>query len=365
MAEKKPIYSNFNFCGELVFPKKNGPWVKRETFNGKDRISMNFGVKAGTNIGYVTAGCWKNDVIKTKNTDNNDIDVDWKNRLDEDVINDVASYRRYVVNLGERKEFITSWDMIEYLESALAGYAEPVVVTGQFVIRPGTGKSKDRTFKEFSVQNVYAVNENDKPLLTMNAELFYDRNSLDKKSEKDNGKIYLSAYTPQWVNSDVGRKMFPIQLVIDTKVLKDHPDWVDYKLEYLETKSRNPVHMDWDIGIVNGAEEVPFSIDSLTPPQRRQVELGMKDLEFFRRRNGSIRGEKQDELRLVVPRLIGEFSESTGAEDSGMTALEFEDEIYVPSADESVDDMMKTSSKTKASSAKASPTDEENIENIF
>lgn len=362
MADKKNIYSNFNFCGELVFPKKNGPWVKRETFNGKDKISMNLGIKAGNNIGYIKADCWKNDVIKTKDINNKNYDVDWEDRLDEDIIKGVSTAKRYVVSLDERKEFITAWDMIEYLETALEGYTKPIVATGSFVIRPGTGKSSDKTYREFSVQNIYAATDKNKPLLTMNAELFYDRNSLDRASEKTDGKIYLNAYTPQWVNSDLGRKMFPITVVLDKNILKDHPDWIDYKLGYMETKSRNPVHMNWDIGVVNGAEEVEFSIDTLTDAQRRQVELGVRPLEYFRKR-GQIMGERVSELRVIVPHLEGEFADSMTAEDSGMTAREFEDEIYTPVTDESVDDMVNDTPKSKTVAKPAES--EEDIESIF
>lgn len=370
MAENKTVYSNFNFCGEIVIPKKNGPWVKRDTYKGSDKITLNLGIKVGNNVGYVTATGWGNGDIKTKNTDNEDMTVSWDDRLDEDIVKTVASSRKFVVNLGERKEFITPWDMIEYLEDALAGYVDPIVATGRFVLRPGTGKNSDKVYREFQLQNVYAMNEKDEPHLTMNMDLYYDRDSMDKSSLKDDGKIWMNCYTPQWVNSDEGTKMFEIPVVFNTAVFdmtKDnHKKIYDYKMRYLETKSRNPVHMNWAIGVVNGAEEVPFSEETLTDVQREQIELGISKLEDFRPR-GSIYGQRVNELRLIKPILKGEFESSKAAEDSGFTAREFEDEIYVPKADESIADMERSAKKsTKSAPAKkAEPEDDDTIDTLF
>ena len=372
MAENKTVYSNFNFCGEIVIPKKNGPWVKRDTYNGTDKITLNFGIKVDTNIGYVTATDWKHDEIKTKNTDGDDMTVRWADRFDEDIIKEVASSKKYVVHIGERKEFITIWDMVEYLETVLDGYDKPITATGRFVLRPGTGKSSDKVFREFQLQNVYAVGENYEPRLNMNMELYYDRDSMDKSTLEENGKIVMKCYTPQWVTSEGVTKMFAIPVVFNTAVFdltkEKHKKFYDYKMRYLTTKSRNPVHMNWAIGVVNGAEEIPFSIDTLTDAQREQVELGLTKLEDYRQR-GTIYGQRVNELRLIKPILKGEFADSATAEPSIYTASEFEDEIYTPKSDETVDDMVnggKSKSKPKQEPvANATNDDDDTLENMF
>ena len=51
------------------------------------------------------------------------MDVDWDDRFDEDIIEKVANYRKYIVDLGDehggRQEFITAYDMIEHLREHL------------------------------------------------------------------------------------------------------------------------------------------------------------------------------------------------------------------------------------------------------
>lgn len=373
MADKKnDVYARFNFCGKVSVSRK-APMVKRDTLKTSEKIGINFGIKAGTNMGYVKLEGFKNDVIKTLDPNMKSIEVDWADRFDEDVIKNVSSIKKFTVNLGERKEFITEWDMIEYLESALTGYEDDIVVTGQFVLRPGTGKYSDQVYREFQIQNVYMPSEKDTPHLTMNLDLYYDKDSMDKSSLKDDGKIFMHCYTPMYSKADNARKMFLIDTVFNTAVFDmskpKHKAIYDYKMRYLETKSRNPVHMNWQIAVVNGAEEVEFTMDSLTEQQKEQVELGISKMEDFKPR-GNIFGERVNELRLVKPILTGEFEECKAAADSEYTAREFEDEIYAPASDESVDDMVSGSSKSKtkaktAPAVEAPAEDEEDIDSMF
>lgn len=367
MADKKnDVYSRFSFCGKISVSRK-APMVKRDTLKTSEKISINFGIKAGTNMGYVKLEGFKNDTIKTLDVDKKSIEIDWADRFDEDIVKNVSSIKKFTVNLGERKEFITEWDMIEYLESALAGYEDDIVVTGNFALRPGTGKYSDQVYREFQIQNVYAPGEKDTPHLTMNLDLYYDKDSMDKSSFKDDGKILMHCYTPMYSKADAARKMFQIDTVFNTAVFDmnkpKHKAIHDYKMRYLETKSRNPVHMNWQLAVVNGAEEVEFSEDSLSEQQKEQIELGISKLEDFRR--GPIYGQRVNELRLVKPLLTGEFETCKTAADSGYTAREFEDEIYVPAVDESLDDMMKDSkTKAKTTAAPAVETQEDSEDDI-
>ena len=369
MAENKKndVYSRFNFCGKVSVSRK-APMVKRDTYGVSEKIGINFGIKAGTNMGYVKLEGFKNDTVKTRDVDGNNIEVDWADRFDEEVVKNVASIKKFTVNLGERKEFITEWDMIEYLESALAGYEDDIVVTGNFVLRPGTGKYSNQVYREFQIQNVYMPGEKDTPHLTMNLDLYYDKESMDKTTLKDDGKIFMHCYTPMYSKADAARKMFQIDTVFNTAVFDmskpKHKAIHDYKIRYLETKSRNPVHMNWQIAVVNGAEEVEFSEASLTEQQKEQIELGISKLEDFKP-HGNVFGERVNELRLVKPILTGEFETCKAAADSDYTAREFEDEIYTPAADESVDDIMK-GSKSKAKSVAEVPVeDAEDIDSMF
>ena len=64
MASKENnVYSRFSFCGKVTVSKKV-PFVKRDTYDKGEKISINFGIKAGNNLGYVKLEGFKNDEIK-------------------------------------------------------------------------------------------------------------------------------------------------------------------------------------------------------------------------------------------------------------------------------------------------------------
>lgn len=339
-------YTNkFNFCGEIMIPKRS-PLVKREHKNS-DMISMNLGIKNGANCVFVTAKEFKNSIIKTRNDDNEPIEIDWNDRLDEDVIKSVRPGNRYVVDLNERKEFITQWDMIEYLETILPSYEGKIVVSGRFVKRP----YKDRFFDEFQVRNVYAADANAKPRFKLNLELYYNKDSVDTSNVKEDGKIYLNAYVPMWMGSEEGVKLMPQTLVFNTAIYDMenpmHKTQYELKMHELMVKSKTPVRMGWELVVINGAEEKEFDESCLTELQRKYVEAGLKTLEDYKR--GRVLGERVKEYRLFLPDLTGDFA--NGCVDSGYTAKEFEEAIYVPSRDESFADVEKNTSKSNDSVA--------------
>lgn len=372
MAESK-VFPRFNFVGETVTSSKRRNWVQRETVGNSSKITMNVGIKDGGNCVFVTASDFKNDVIKTKDIEDNDITINWSDRLDDDVIKNVSGKRKFVVALDERKEFITAWDMIEYLEDVLPHYQGDVCMTGKFVIRPGFGTAKDRLFESYEVQNVYAAKPDDHRRFLLNMELYYGKDSMDKSSLKENGKIYVSAYTPMWSRADGTTKMFPVNssIVLNTSLydLSDEKDKArcNYLLRYIDTKSaKAPVKMRWHMEVLNGAEEKKFDETCLTEAQKEQIELGFASMEDYRPR-GNIYGEKVQEFRLLFPDLKGDYKEATRPMDSGYTTREFEDEIYTPPVDESLADLDAKASASTAKSSKKSGRIEDvmDIDNIF
>ena len=104
--------NRFNFVGNIVIPKETSkrPLLSTKTIeyvkNGKkisqELTSLNFGVReSDTNMAFIEVEHNPRTTIKAKATDNNDIEIDWDDRKDKDVIASVANYRKYVVNLGD------------------------------------------------------------------------------------------------------------------------------------------------------------------------------------------------------------------------------------------------------------------------
>ena len=371
--------ARFNFVGTPVIPKQKAdtkrPFCKEMTKKddkGKKRemLSMTFGVKeSDSNMAFVEAFDSKQDVIKTMNTDNEKLDVNWDDRFDEDIISQVASYRKYIVDLGEdhggRQEFITVYDMIKHLQEHLPNYEGRVVVTGQFT-RDWYAKKK-MYFSKFRIQNVFAAPEERKSRLMITADLFYNKDSFDDSDFDENKKITLDCYIEQYINKDEGRKYVPIQVVFSGAKYdmenERHKKLLANKMSYLNVakmkvqndqdeivtvKGDEYVHIPWEIVLLRGAEEVDFDESMLTERQREQVELGIRTVDDFRPK-GNVFGDRVDEFRLKDV-IISSDDFKDGycrfADDKGD---EFEERIYQPPQDETLDEAKNSSKNGKKS----------------
>jgi hypothetical protein len=365
--------SRFSFCGTPVIPKQKAdtkrPFCKEiskkdeKTKETKKMLSMTFGIKeTDMNMAFVEAFDGQQKVIKTMDVDNEKMDVDWDDRFDEDIIEKVANYRKYIVDLGDehggRQEFITAYDMIEHLREHLPNYDGRVVVTGQFT-RDWYAKKKTY-FSKFRIQNVFAAPEERKNRLLLTMDLFYNKSSLDDSDFDENKKMTLDCYIEQYINKDEGRKYVPIQVVFSGAKYdlenEKHKKLFDYKMKYIKVKNKNMVHIPWEIVLLRGAEEAEFDESMLTDSQREQVELGIKSVDDFRPK-GNIYGDRIDEFRLFEPKLEGDYAD--GVLECDDTADEFEEKIFVPAADETMEEAKKNSKSAKSKSKKDEDDDDE------
>ena len=353
--------ARFNFVGTPVIPKQKSdtkrPFCKELTKKddkGKKRemLSMTFGIKeSDSNMAFVEAFDSVQETIKTMNTDNEKLDIAWEDRFDEETISQVANYRKYIVDLGEdhggRQEFITVYDMIKHLQKYLPNYDGRVVVTGQFT-RDWYAKKK-MYYSKFRIQNVFAAPDERKSRLMITADLFYNKDSFDDSDFDENKKITLDCYIEQYINKDEGRKYVPIQVVFSGAKYdmenERHKKLLDYKMKYIKVKNKNMVHIPWEMVLLRGAEEADFDESMLTDAQKEQIELGIKTLDDFKPK-GNIYGDRIDEFRLFDPKLDGDFAD--GLLDADDKGDEFDERIYQPPQDETLDEAKNSSKKNKS-----------------
>ena len=348
---------SFKFIGEISLPKAESkqPFLKMFKKDGVDMASMNFGIKESkNNMGFIE--CFgsipKNGVILTKDKNNKDIKINWKDRFSEKVINSVAYYRKLIVDLGEelggRKEFITAYDAIAFLKETLPNYNGKVCATGQMQKR----FYKDKYYDKFLLNNIYAVDSETKNKLLVTADIYYKKDCIDKSEWKDNKVIAIDGYIPMYIDKEQGLKYMPQRFVFNASKINPnderHMKLLNYKLKYVESKNRKWEHLLWETKLINGAEEIEFDESQLTDAQKEQIELGIKELNDFRP-NGSIVGERITEYRLLEPVLkeIGNENFSEGFIECDCSNEEFEDKIFVPNETEKLSDIINTSSKEK------------------
>jgi len=320
-------------------------------------------------MAFVESADSPTDTIKTMDTDNNKIEIAWADRLDPDVIKTVANFKKYIVNLGDdfggRCEFITQYDMIKYLADALPEYKGKVVVTGTY----SKSYSKGTYYDKFRIQNVYAAEEDRKNRLGLTLDFYYNKESVDKADFKTDKKIFLNGYINQYINANEQNKYIPMQLVFNASKYnlenEKHKALYDYKMEYVDIANKNMVHMAWEVVLVRGAETVDFTYDMLTEKQKQQVDLGIRELEDFKPKSNIV-GDKINEFRLFEPVLrdMGKGDDfSDGLIDLDMKMSEFEEEIYVPNAqEEKLEDAVKKSEKEKPEKETAENEDDDEMD---
>ena len=231
----------FTFIGNLAFNDKEDAKVPAVRKIGDSGIGINASVVAAVNNrAFVEATGWENDVIKTKDIDGNNIEINWDDRFDEDVVKNVASYRKYFITIdGNRKEFITAYDFCEFIRDNLDTIKDKkCIVKGQTQENFYKGKES----KRLQINNIRLLDDDDdeKNILTFDTPFYWSKDGVDMTDFKDDKKIYINGYTPEFVSAkdldeDKGAsKYIPIQLIINcAKVDFDNAELLNYRLTNL------------------------------------------------------------------------------------------------------------------------------------
>lgn len=335
--------NQFKFVGKLMLPKESSKMEFVKNISGKTPMKrLNFGIKAGDNMMFVESfGASERDIYTLgKEKGSGSMTVSWEDREDPEIMDSVAGFKKFIVNLGEdyggRKEFIAEYDFIEYLEETLPDYEGNIVALGNYVLDPYKGKMYDK----YQVNRVYSAAENQALKLEVDIDLYYNKECVDKSEFKSNKRITVNGYIDQYDRESNGHRYFPQQVIFDaTKFdmgVERHVKNLKYKLGFIETSSKKFVHIPWECRVMNGAQAEAFDESMLTDAQRTQIELGLSKLSDFRPK-GSIYGNRIKEIRLGKPLLVGSCKE--GLEEVADTAREFEDKKFV-FLDESSEDVM-------------------------
>lgn len=312
--------SRFEFVGEASIPNDKEKFVKKwegGANNNTPMAKLNFWVKFGPNSSImVTKFGMQRDVIKTKNLDRDNIEVKWEDRFDEDVLKNIPLFCKNIVSInGERKEFLSEYDFIEYLENILPEHDGKIKVRGQFTKNPYNG----RVYDDFEISSVYDTSEDNKPEIIM--DYYYNHDCLDFSEYESNGKITVNGYIKQYVNKDEGEKFFPQQMVLNAGKLKEN--LLKHLMKRLDIKSKEIYHIPWKTHLMRGAEEMEFDESMLTDEQKDFLEAGLYTINDIQK---GVYSENIYEFRMIVPLLTDEFAD--GPIESGYTLDSILDEVY-------------------------------------
>ncbi len=339
----------FNFIGTVDYNAMDSKMPFYREISGKAKgasLSLT-SIEAKNNRAFVEVAGFKNDPIKTMDTDGNKIDIAWDDRLDEDSVKKVASYRKHVVTLGEsRHEFIAELDFVNFIKDHIDEIkGKRYQITGQIKKNEYKGKMSDR----FQIQSMFEITDDAKKNgLTVTGDFFFSKDSIDTSEWSKEKKLYLNGWTEEYIDQDHKNVMVARQLVFDCSKInfeeERHVQILNYRLKQmgmaLDEKnaivSKLKKNKYYKIAVicryVNGNEVAEFTEKDLTANQKMAVELGIASLEDFRPK-GQIYGDRVTVLKLKDFDLRGDYAD--GCVDAAID--DFEDRIYTPMQNENVD----------------------------
>ena len=375
----------FNFVGNLVLNGletehpflREGVTAKKAAYKSVSMIVQ----AAKNNSAFTEIFGMERDTIKTKNKDGQDIEIAWADRLDADVIASVDGRRKFTfVNGEDRHEFLTEWDLINYIaENYDEINGQRAMVTGQVGKNEYNGKVSNR----FVFKAIYLLDEesNAKNGLRIKAPMYFAKNGIDTADWNDEKKLTITGYTREYAGKDddgnSSYKYYELTTVLDASKAdfenEKHLKMINFRLKQLgcELTTGNKVKVtakkgyyanQFEILLYQGAEEVEFTYDELTDTQKEMVDLGMKTVEDFKPR-GQAYGDRVVVYKITGVDATGDFKDGIIKADED-TDAEIEENIYVPvAAEKKVEesDALNETTDKADSKAEAAEEDEEDL----
>ena len=351
----------FNATGSLMFNSLESklPW-KREgkTKNGDKYMSVNIAI-ASTKANRMMSECFGmvSDEIKTMDTDNEKISIDWSDRNDPDVISKVANYKKHVIALDDdtRKEFIADYDFVKFIEEHIDELKDgKFMVTGTSSLNEYQGKISQR----FQIQNIYRVDDDAKNQLKITMDFFWTADGIDFSDWKEEKKIRISGYTTAYISA-MKKNMYVTQdVVFDASKIdfenEKHVALLSYKLKQMgmdldgdkpvnKLKKNKVYKLQIICSYFNGAQEVEVDESMLSENQKMAISLGLKQLSDFA--DSKVYGERIVEYKVVDFNLKGDYEDGCIALDEKVS--EFEEDVYTPAKPESEEEVLEKAIEKK------------------
>lgn len=292
---------------------------------------------------------------KTKNENGEDvkgkpIQVKWDDRNKQDIIDTVAEFKKFVIDLEKpkrryqlekalekaqdgdidtttlqelgldttgnavevlkkavedskkkRKEFIAESDFTEYLNKLITSgkvEGQKFIVKGEIQHSEYNGKF----YKSLTPTRIYLADKDAEEVGFGEEVVFFNKESMDELSFEEKGKYYVNGYVRAYDGNRKTEIPCPIQVVIDCNGLE--PDSKDFKIKKL-LKAQFTVDDDsWkELGVkfkmLDGAQKMEVTEDMLSDVQKEMLELEMITMKELEKEFGIVYGDRITESSVV------------------------------------------------------------------
>lgn len=381
------MLDTFEFYGEIKPIKKTekfDPITKTEYKSGWCNVTTNFNVVSRFNRVMVQAkgGMWtdpKKNSVKTfsksttdangKVTKGKQITIEWDKRNSQEEIEKVAGFKKFVVDLGNKKmryalqhivesgaitdeqQMETGCDTVEaakeafeksnnkrkvfIAESDFAEYCAKLVqsdkisgkvfrVTGDYEVQYSADKQKFYT--NYHVRRIELMGGDVEQKLLLKTEFYFSADAWDDSNYAENEKVFVNGFVKYYDSSvkDFGFK--PMTIVVTGTEKK-----VDALKKKFACDDGAIKCINLDLDVVDGAERKEIRLEDLDPEVQEDIEMGILDFETVKREmGGGIAGPIVSELRFAG------LGSTKGAQETAYT----EDDMHpaVVKVDDTADD---------------------------
>lgn len=349
----------FNFIGKISLPKETEKFkpIEKKEFSSKwCNNTVKFNVISNTNriLVMCQGGKWSDDsknTVKTfskSTTDENgkvikgtSIDIPWAKRFNEDQVDRVAGFKKFIVDTGDykqryqlqnlikafekgsvtdeqmealdvynledakaaleksqakRREFISEWDFVEFVIKLVSSdkYKNALFnISGNYEVQYSA--DKNRFYRNYHVNRITLAAEDAEPKTEMKVDFFYGEDAWDDSAFEETGKVMVNGWFSYY----------------DSNLKKNGFQDVAIVIRENDTKKRNGLKRKFSVddgikqigltlSVVEGAEVVELTMDMLDDETREDIECGLLDWETVKRElGGRAIGDRVSELRFA------------------------------------------------------------------
>lgn len=390
----------FEFYGEIKPIKKTekfDPITKTEYKSGWCNVTTNFNVVSGFNRVMVQAkgGMWtdpKKNSVKTfsksttdangKVTKGKPITIEWDKRNSQEEIDKVAGFKKFVVDLGNKKmryalqhivesgaitdeqQMETGCDTVEaakeafeksnnkrkvfLAESDFAEYCAKLVqsdkiagskfkITGDYEIQYSPDKQKFYT--NYHVRRIELMGDDVEEKLNLKVDFYFGADAWDDSSYAENEKVFVNGFVKYYDNSVKEFGFKPMTIVVTGTEKK-----VNALKKKFTCDSEEIRYININLDVIDGSERKEIRLEDLDPEVQDDISMGILDFETVKREiGGGIIGPRVQELRFAGLGSTKGAQETDYTQDDMYPAVvkvkEEDEDVDLFSSDDDLDDL--------------------------
>lgn len=246
--------------------------------------------------------------------------VAWKDRFNQEIIEQVAGFNKYVIELGDvKKEFLAGSDFLQELIAVLKNEAykdTKFQIDGSVEYTRWNGK----VYRKFVPRTVKTVSNEVADESTVRLDFYYTQGAINELTE---GKFIVSGFTRQYNSTLKAEEPFVEEVIIDTTKATNEKQLKAFQLIKNRFMVNDESFMKLGVKTVmlNGREKIDITMEDLTDEEKELIEYGLATFEEIAREyGGTMNGDKVTEMKVVG----FNYGYNKGAQLTTLTADDFE-----------------------------------------